>query len=356
MMKPTAKRNHGRQLSLGAAWVVLLTTLPVSAQEPKLRATFKPSGSLSLNEGLAVSKDGTLLAGYGIDQGKHKVKLWDAATGEEKTTLLHPGNVYSVAFSPDGKSLATGCQDLTAKDPGGWLKLWDVATGKEKTSLKAHDGFAWTSQFSGDGTLLASRGVARGMSSGHDREEIKLWEVGTWRVKTILNGVATGAHRLALSSDGKILAYLVYSDFDRQNRRFEIVKIRDLAKSQDKTVTKANAVALSGDSKLLVTWTYGADNAAKLWDVATGQDKATLQGHTGKVTCVAFKGNDVLASGSVDKTVKLWDAVTGREKSSLKHAHEVYSIAFSGDGRLLVSGGNGAVTVWEMPVTKTGDK
>ena len=359
-MKPTSKENHGRQLSLAVALILVLAAFPVSAQEPKLRATLKPSGFSTLLDGvLAVNKDGTLLAGAGVVQGKWIVKLWDAATGKEQAALLHPSFVTSVAFSPDGKTVATACEHHPDRTPGG-LRVWDLATGAEKTSLKAHKDFAIISQFSGDGSLLASCG---GLDP-RDRE-IKVWQVATWRVETLLkgelvNGIAQGApsKSFALSRDGKFLAY----EFNKT------VKIRDLAKQEDKTITKDEdktttkhegwLLQFSADGKLLATCIFGRDvgpdAVTKLWDVATGQHKTTLR--TGKATSVAFKGNDVLASATGDKKVKLWDAVTGKEKTPLKHTHEVRSLAFSGDGQVLVAMGNGAITVWEMPVTKTSDK
>src|SRR4051812_44035165 len=109
---------------LAVAWLGLAAPASLSAQQPKLRSTLKGSTSR-----VAFSPDGKTLASAGPGKA---IVLWDVATGKERASLQgHQKTVISVAFSPDGKKLASGSEDRT-------VKLWDVATGKETATLKGH--------------------------------------------------------------------------------------------------------------------------------------------------------------------------------------------------------------------------
>ena len=157
------------------AFLGLLTALCTSAQEPKLRATLK--GQIGPVISLAFSPDGKTLA---LGNSGGTIKLWDVPPGKERATLKgHTSPVWSVAFSPDGKTLASGSgATIQLATPDGkssgsrsgepTIKLWDVQTGKERATLKGHAGPVVSVAFSPDGKTLAS--------ASHDTT-IKLWDV-----------------------------------------------------------------------------------------------------------------------------------------------------------------------------------
>ncbi len=164
--------------------------------------------------------------------------------------LRHNDTVYSVAFSPDGKRLATGSFDST-------VKLWDAATGQETLTLKGHVNGVCSVAFSADGKRLATGSFDR---------TVKLWDAAIGQEMLTLKGHDNSVPSVAFSPDGKWLA----------------------TGSHDRTV--------------------------KLWDAATGQELLTLKGHSDIVWSVAFSPDGRwLATGSNDGTVKLWDAATEQE-------------------------------------------
>lgn len=156
---------------LGVACLGLLSVSSLSAQGPKLRATFQ--GHTNAVVAVAFSPDSKTLASASYDG---TLKLWDITTGKERATLgEYRGCLGCVAFSSDGKTLASGAIGSPIYFPDlEQVKLWDVATGKERATLQGAEA-VWSVAFSPDGKTLASAGGTISNAPG----ELKLWDVAT---------------------------------------------------------------------------------------------------------------------------------------------------------------------------------
>ena len=235
-------------------------------------------------------------------------------------------NTFSMAFSPDGKVLASG--DKT-------VKLWNTEDGSLIRTLEGHDGYVWSVAFSPDGKLLAS---------GSQDKRVKLWNTEDGSLIRTLEGHVAPVLSVAFSPDGKVLAS------GSENKRVKLWNTEDgsLIRTLEGHASSVNSVAFSPDGKVLASGS--GDETVKLWNTEDGSLIRTLKGHAHWVTSVTFSPDGkVLVSGSADKTVKLWNTedhslirtLEGHPSRFPWSGNAVWSVAFSPDAKLLTGNDNG---------------
>ncbi len=300
------------------------TILPSEPATVILRDTMRGHSAKVLS--VAFHPNGQTLASGGAD---HTVRLWDMATGTLWKTLAgHRDAVHSVAFSPDGWILASGGADRV-------IRLWDTARGILRKTLGGHEEAVHSVAFSPDGWILASGGADR---------VIRLWDADAGTFRQTLWGHVDRVYSVAFSPDGRTL---VSSGGDGTVRLWDVdaETLRHTLKNHKGSVF---SVAFSPDGQTLAS---GGTDGARLWDAATGTCLSTLKWRTGSVGAVngvAFSPDgQTLVSSSY--SLCLWDANTGVLRQPVgASSGSIYSVAFSPDGRTLASGGaDMTVRLWE---------
>jgi WD40 repeat protein len=294
---------------------------------------------------LAFSPDGKTLA-VGMSNWPQSVKLLDLASGKILPgPTPHERSLCAAAISPDGKLLVSvGGTEFKppGKDgkPSAQVKVWDVVAGKDLGELKGHTSNVFAAAFAPDSKTLAT---------GSADQTVRLWDMATRMSRAVLEGHADAVWSVAFSPDGKILASASAD---------HTVKFWDAGTGQERGSLRGHdaeirAVAFSPDGKTLAT--ASADWTVRLWDVATQKERTVLKGHRGGVLCLAFSADGkTLATGSGDETVKLWDVATAKERATLRgHRGVVSAVAFSPDDSTLVSAGmNDTARLWALTSRK----
>lgn len=285
---------------------------------------------------VAFSPDGKTLASASYD---YTIRLWDVATRQALSEpLLLSYWAYSVAFSPDGRQLASGNGDNS-------IILWDISDPKRPTllgsPLTGHTNSVRVVAFSPDGESLAS---------GSDDNTIRLWDVTTRQLR---DEITTSVTSLAFTPDGQVLVsgnsdgdLLLWAvNAPRANRLGRI-----LAGGALDTGESGAAVALSPDGRILASgpslYGFSSNEVVYLWDTATGAELGQIGSAEDDAVAFAFSPDDkTLASGSSQGTITFWD-LASREPvadpfAAYAPGESVVALAFSPDGKALATiGGN----------------
>ncbi len=335
-------------LMLSSAEMVLVKSEDATQQE---KSTMEPTPApdmshitidLAIRRGVhsvAFSPDGSTVA----SDRDNTVRLWDAVTGQEIEMEKNfwvafqrnfTADINSVAFSPDGRMIAGGINESEV------ICLWDAATGENFRFMKenAPNGFHWvnTVAFSPDSKILAS---------GSEDGNLYLWDVETGRKLKTLTEATENIFSVVFSSDGKTLA---------SGNAGNTIRLWDIATGEKLKTFSGHtnwvfSVAFSPDGQTLASGSW--DHTIRLWDTTTGQPLKVLTGHALTVWSVAFSPDGLtLASGSQDSTIRLWNIATGAQIATLTgHTAPVKSVVFNPNGVTLASGSqDSTIRLWDL--------
>ena len=237
----------------------------------------------------------------------------------------HKKNVWSVAFSSDGKTLASGSSDKT-------VKLWGVKSGSLIKTLEGHKKSVYSVDYHPKETLLAS---------GSFDDTIKLWDLDTGKEMKTLKHHILSVNKVVFSLNGE---YLVSTGDDNAVKIWQprIGKTISIPLTHSGKRVRVKAVAISRKNNIIATG--ATDKKIKLWDISNGRGAkplGELLGHKGAINVLQFSpvNDNILASGSSDKSIMIWDIESKKEILKIKaHAWNVNSLDFHPDGKILASG------------------
>jgi WD40 repeat protein len=315
---------------------VVLHKLPTGPDLVYWTAVFSPDGRYLATSGNRRASAERVYPG--------EVKIWEAVSGKELCTLEGQEDRawWALAFSPDSQWLATGHKDNA-------VNLWNVQTGRKKRSFRGHTSPVQCVAFSSDGRFLAS---GAGVGAGKDEDswkpdgQLKVWDVESGRELLDLRGHTRPVTAVAFSPDGRLAS----------GGHDQTIKLWDLATGQEALTLRGHfdavwSLAFSPNGDQLVSASH--DMTVRVWDATPSQGLAdsawlTLRGHQGSVRGVAFSPDGrYLASAGMDKTVKVWDVWMGKELTTLRTDRFGGGVAFSPDGKRLASGAAAVLKTWD---------
>ena len=283
--------------------------------------SFAPQGHSESVNSVAFSPDGRFLASGSWDD---TVCVWDLANGQCRTLKGHSSFVLSISFSPDGRFLASCSLDDT-------VCVWDLANGQCRI-LKGHSSSVRSVSFSPDGRALAS---------ASDDHTVRVWDLIS-NQSHVLGVFSCTVCSVSFSPDCRMLA---------GGSMDSTVLVWDLLGSQQRILKghsgTINSVCFSPDGRALAS--ASDDHTVRVWDLVDGQHRV-LEEHSDSVNSVCFSPDGrTLASASDDHTVRVWDLVDGQHRILEEHSDSVNSVSFSPDGRVLASASDDhTVRIWDL--------